>query len=61
MAVGGSKAQATRSKLPTTGNVRTKEKVDESLKKKRERQKKSFKSHIAQDKHMNSVSIPIYG
>ena len=36
------------------GIVRTK---DESLKKKR---KKNFKSHIAQDKHLNSVSLPIY-
>ena len=33
------------------GIVRTK---DESLK------KKGFKSHIAQDKHLNSVSLPIY-
>ena len=39
MAVGGSKAQATRSKIPTTGNVRTKENVDESLKKKREKKR----------------------
>ena len=34
--------------------VRTK---DESLKKKK---KKGFKSHIAQDKHLNIVSLPIY-
>ena len=39
------------------GIVRTKEKMDESLKKK---EKKGFKSHIAQDKHLNSVSLPIY-
>ena len=43
------------------GIVRTKENVDESLKKNRKkRRKKSFKSHIAQDKHLNSVSLPIY-
>ena len=42
--------------------VRTKENVDESLKKRKEkkRRKKGFKSHIAQDKHLNSVSLPIY-
>ena len=32
---------------------------DESLKKKEEK-KKGLKSHIAQDKHLNSVSLPIY-
>ena len=44
------------------GVVRTKENVDESLKKKKgkKRRKKGFKSHIAQDKHLNSVSLPIY-
>ena len=43
------------------GIVRTKENVDESLKKNRKkRRKKGFKSHIAQDKHLNSVSLPIY-
>ena len=42
-------------------NVRTKENVDESLKKKeKKKEKKGFKSHIAQDKHLNSVSLPIY-
>ena len=41
------------------GIVRTKENVDESLKKKKGK-KKGFKSHIAQDKHLNSVSLPIY-
>jgi len=40
------------------GIVRTKEKIGESLKKKGK--KKGFKSHIAQDKHLNSVSLPIY-
>ena len=41
------------------GIVRTK---DESLKKKKgkKRKKKSFKSHVAQDKHLNNVSLPIY-
>jgi len=37
--------------------------VDESLKKrkeKKEEKKMGFKSHIAQDKHLNSVSLPIY-
>ena len=39
------------------------ENVDESLKKKKgkkRRKKKGFKSNIAQDKHLNNVSIPIY-
>ena len=44
------------------GIVRTKDNMDESLKKerKKKRRKKGFKSHIAQDKHLNSVSLPIY-
>jgi len=50
------------SSLSTLLFVRTKENVDESLKKRKEkkRRKKGFKSHIAQDKHLNSVSLPIY-
>ena len=39
------------------GIVRTNETMGESLKKKR---KKNFKSHIAQSKHLNTVSLPIY-
>jgi len=38
-------------------NDRTNETMGESLKRK---EKKNFKSHIVQSKHLNSVSFPIY-